>query len=106
MHSSEWVYNEIMRNIEPDLMLHTISKHGDLYGDESDDEREDRMAAYDKAFMVFDQAYATIEKMFVDEIRKLRREAQSRSQSRERRERQNNLSTFERALDSFKPEDE
>ncbi len=62
--TSQWIYNEIMRNIEPDLMTTNLPTHTKKYKDETQEQRLARMKLYDEAFAVFDAVAAEYEDEF------------------------------------------
>jgi hypothetical protein len=63
----EWVYDEIMRHIEPDLLTAEIAGHPQKYRDETAEQRVARMAHYDKAFAAYDAAADAVEAEFRQE---------------------------------------
>jgi hypothetical protein len=100
LHSSEWVYDEIMRHIEPELMLAVLPTLQDLYKDESTEDFDARMARYDKAFEAFDAAYAKVIELLAEETRGLRNAAHESAMGKEREEAASDLAKTEHLLDS------
>ena len=52
----EWLYNEIMHHIEPDLTTDKIALLNKKYAKETPEDREARMASYIFSFALFDEA--------------------------------------------------
>ena len=50
----QWLYDEIMLQIEPDLVTDQIPLLEERYKDEPENERQARMERYDRAFDAFD----------------------------------------------------
>ena len=93
--SPEWLYCEIMRHIEPDLLPGTADHLDRIYKGETAAEHERRMAAYDRAFALFDTVYADVTSMIESEARDLRRKALSASKGREAAERGGELNRID-----------
>lgn len=82
----EWLYDEIMRHIEPDLLTTVIPTHIEKYKNETAEERKERMTAYDKAFAIFDTVAAEFEGDFHIEYQKVRKDAQEKVATEEKKE--------------------
>jgi hypothetical protein len=91
----EWLYQEIMRHIEPDLMLDRLPKLNSVYAGESKREHAERMQSYEKAFAHFDQIYAKVAAMIARETRKLKERAKGEAHRREGEERGAELRNIE-----------
>ncbi len=60
--SSDWVYNEIMRFIEPDLISTSIPTLARKYPSESASQRQGRYDKYKKAYALFDRFFSAVQK--------------------------------------------
>lgn len=63
----EWLYDEIMRHIEPDLMIEQVPLLDTKYAGESPEQRQDREAAYAQAFQHFDTMLQTMREALGDD---------------------------------------
>ncbi len=59
-NTEEWLYNEIMRHVEPDLMLNHLPLLDEKYANETPVEHLQRMKNYEDAYRIFDKAKAEI----------------------------------------------
>lgn len=96
----EWLYNEIMRHIEPDLLTDVLSTHVEIYKDETHEERIERMKAYDEAFIIFDKAAAEFEHALHQDLRGVRAKSQHEARKREKKEQNKGLEDIESQLDT------
>ena len=96
LHSAEWLYDEIMRHIEPDLMLRSVHGLQGKYLGESDAARAERMARYERAFAVFDGIYGTIAQMMMDDAHALKRQMRDIAVRKEHAEASQDLNAVER----------
>ncbi len=62
----EWLYNEIMRYIHPDLMTDRLPYLSLKYSGESECEKAARLSGYDEAFRVFDEVTRDVTKPIVE----------------------------------------
>ncbi len=99
VQSPEWLYDEIMRFIEPDLMLDAIPRLTERYKDETAEERAARMGAYDRAFAAYDQVYAKVADDLMSQAQRLRKQAQASVAVQEEAEQSHDLSDAESQLD-------
>lgn len=102
-YSPEWIYNEIMRFIEPELMTDSLPHLAEKYAGETPAENARRMALYDKAFACFDAAYAEVSRIFEQEAMTIKKESRSLAQSAEAEERGDALGKLEDAFDQPSP---
>lgn len=86
--SPEELYDLLMQEIEPDLALGRINTLDEIYKEETSEEREDRLAHYEFAFIIFDECLQDIAleneedlKMFKDAMRAIAEEAEGREDS-------------------------
>lgn len=98
--TSEWFYDEIMRHIEPDLLTTVIPTHAEKYNDETQEERVERMKAYDAAFAIFDKVAEEYEKEFMEDVQKLKKQSRSKVMKEEKKERKQELSNIEKIIDT------
>ncbi len=97
--TSEWFYDEIMRHIEPDLVTNVIPTHAEKYKDETQEERVERMKAYDAAFTIFDKVAAEYEKEFMNDVQTLKKQSRSKAVKQETKEKNKELRNVEEQLD-------
>ena len=71
----EWMYNEIMRHIEPDLLTNVLPQLSEYYAGESAIERHARFSSYQRAFRAFDAACAAIDARHQDALTGMRQSA-------------------------------
>lgn len=95
----EWTYNEIMREIEPDLMTNVLPAHEKMYAAETSENRLERMKAYDKAFALFDTVSAECEHEFHREITALHKEARTKAMKTDSKENTKKLQAIEKEMD-------
>lgn len=60
--SSDWVYNEIMRFIEPDLISTSIPTLARKYANETESQRRWRHDKYRRAYALFDRFFSAMQK--------------------------------------------
>ena len=96
----EWVYNEIMRHIEPDLLTTVIPQHPTMYGSESQQERIGRLKAYEQAFGIFDKAAVDFERRLSADVRALSLKTREAARTQEEREEQADAGTAESRLNA------
>jgi hypothetical protein len=63
----EWLYDEIMRFIEPDLMIESVPLLDATYADETPEQKQERQAAYAIAFQNFDRMLHTMREALGDD---------------------------------------
>ncbi len=91
----EWLYQEIMRHIEPDLLLERLPRLDAQYAGETLDQRVERMQYYERAFALFDQISADISAMIARDARRLKDEARGEIRRREGQEHGQELKRIE-----------
>jgi hypothetical protein len=81
--TQQWLYDELMRHIEPDLTSKKAKLLEKKYAKETDEEKELRMERYDLAFDFFDIALESFESEILSDVREwkkiVRGEAQAES---------------------------
>lgn len=82
--TAQWIYDEIMRFIEPDLLTTRIGFLDEIYANETEDEGKKRMMAYEKAFAIFDKVAEKFESKFNAAVLSLRKGAREQAISEER----------------------
>ncbi|OGJ56223.1 hypothetical protein A3D88_03030 [Candidatus Peribacteria bacterium RIFCSPHIGHO2_02_FULL_52_16] len=60
--SAEWLYDEIMASIEPDLLTKNIPLLEERYKGETEEQKKMRQEHYQVAFLIFDRVAADLEK--------------------------------------------
>lgn len=96
----QWLYDEIMRWIEPDLMLNVIPNHQKIYANETQEQRNERMAYYDQAFAQFDAIYSQFSTVFFEQAKELAHVAQAQAHSQEAQAQRDEVQAAEAALNS------
>lgn len=97
----EWLYNEIMRNIEPDLLTTVMPRHAEMYAKETHQKSVERMKRYDSAFAVFDRVAMEYERDLHEDIQTLKRQAQAKARKRETAESKKSLKKIEKKMKEF-----
>lgn len=95
---SKQLYNAIMVNIEPDLVLEHLPYLDELYAGESEADRAERMARYEAAYKKFDEEFQNFMGEVHEEVRSSRREALKAKEIRDRAEEQTQLTNLETAF--------
>lgn len=101
VQSQEWLYDEIMRYIEPELMTNRKDKLAEMIAGETAGEREARKARYEQAFGIFDAVYKDVAEMMVRDAATVKEQVQKKLQEQEYREKQSEMHAAEDQLDSF-----
>ncbi len=98
--SKDWLYDTIMGQIEPDLTTPQIDHLDEKYKGETEEQRKQRMAAYDKAFEIFEEVFkqvsAQVEKDVHDQQVKAHRELLRKEEAEHTQE----VSQAEKLLDT------
>lgn len=58
--TSDWLYNEIMRQIEPDLLSTAVGGLAAKYAGETAEQRQHRHDKYEQAYRTFDRIFAAL----------------------------------------------
>lgn len=95
---SKQLYNAIMVDIEPDLLLEHIPYLDELYAGETEKAHADRMARYEESYKKFDTALQQFMGEVHEEVRVSRREALKAQEFRDRAEEQTALTHLETAF--------
>ena len=98
--SMEWLYEEIMRHIEPDLTLQRFHKLDKLYATETKKERGERLHWYESAFALYDRIFADVAAMYAKEGRAQKHAVRKKTGAQEHTERSTELQDIERIIDS------
>ena len=94
----QWLYEQIMRQIEPDLLPESLSGLQEKYVGETEEEHTVRMQRYEEAFAVFDRSLASLDAHLVTEAREYRVSRQQQSRMHEESESQEELRHIERRI--------
>lgn len=101
LNTPQWLYNEVMRNIEPDLLTDHLPYLDQWYGGETLLQRMQRIASYERAFEIFEEVYPGIEEMYRKEVRGVKNAAHKQAMQLESTERTGEISGAESALSSL-----
>ena len=72
---AEQLYNTIMADIEPDLLLESIPLLDQLYAGETKDKKDARMKRYEVAYKKFDAEFGKFMGEVTEEVKTARRQA-------------------------------
>jgi len=92
------LYDVLMAEIEPDLMLANIPLLDQKYGGESEDEKKARMLRYEDAYKKFDKAFADFMAEVNQEVRTTKREALKEKEAAARQSDQQAMASIESAF--------
>ena len=67
--SAQWVYDELMSRIEPDLVSNHISLLEKKYAGETKEQRKDRMEHYVVAFFIFEECMKDLQIAMEEDVR-------------------------------------
>lgn len=95
----EWLYDEIMRCIEPDLVSSSLPMLDAKYAGEDPAEREFRLGKYQEAFALFDIALEKFEEAIGTQLRGYKQVAQKKALKEEQDETSQALHAIEQELD-------
>jgi hypothetical protein len=98
-HTAEWLYDEVMRFIEPDLMLGTIPTLLEKYKHETELQNRQRMEAYEISFDLFEEAYLRINMEFMQGAQTIKQKQREKLHSTERSEQKRSLAEIESQFD-------
>jgi len=79
----EWLYDRLMKHIEPDLTTENIKNLDEKYKGESDEDKELRQESYELAFDLFDVAVEAFEGGILDEVKEWKKAIRERAQEEE-----------------------
>lgn len=101
--SPQWLYCEIMRHIEPDLLPERLALHERMYKWETDDDRFERMRHYDEALALYDRIYADVAAMMTREAHAQKHVARMKVGKQEAQEKAEELRRLEEMIRSRFP---
>ncbi len=96
-----WLYDEIMRHINPDLMIERIPLLEKKYASENAMEHEARMGEYQRAFDLYDRIYKDVTNVCADEAHKLKEESRKKAMGKEAAEQGSDIEHVEQKLTSY-----
>ncbi len=99
--AAHWMYDEIMRHVEPDLMLEHIPLLPKKYQEETDAMKEARLQHYDECFAIFDSIYKQVGDMCTQEVHRLKAEAHNTAITQESNERKMAMKLLEQQFKNF-----
>ena len=91
----EWLYDRIMKHIEPDLISKNINKLDEKYKSESKESKELRLESYELAFDLFDIAFEAFEGGILDEVKEWKKALRKRAQEKESVEEEEKMEELE-----------
>ena len=100
LQAPQWLYDLIMRGIEPDLMSDQIPQLEVRYREESVEGRRKRMDRYEHAFAQFDEALENFSAMLYLSMEEAKAHAQEQIDVQEQVEREAAMKDIEASLDS------
>lgn len=89
--SPEWLYDTLMGQIEPDLMIANIDTLDEKYAGESEDHRKMRAAAYELAFLLYDDCLSELDWVLSEDAWVLKQEMKAFAESIEKEDRQRDM---------------
>ncbi len=96
-----WLYDEIMRNLNPDLMIERIPLLDKKYAGESHEEHAARMQQYQQTFDVYDQVYAQAADLYAQESHRIKENVRAHAMREEAAEQGSEIASVEQKLGSF-----
>lgn len=105
-HTGLWLYDLIMKDLEPDLCSTNIDRLEEIYPEGSEsllDERA-RMERYEKAFASFETQIASMKDIRLADAKELKKEMQQKIAKKEKTERTEEVSDVESKLEHFDDE--
>jgi len=102
--SAQWLYDELMQHIEPDLLTDQIAHADEKYAGESDEDRAARYERYTIAFMAFEDALVGFEERLRDDVTMWRMEMEAYVRAVNANEEQAKMQSIEQALDDTAPQ--
>ncbi len=96
-----WLYDEIMRHVNPDLMLGRIPLLEKKYRDEAEEEHAARLREYERAFALYDRIYRDVADLCADEAHRIKERSHAQAMGREAVEKGSDMQNVEAKIDSF-----
>ena len=94
----EWLYDQIMREIEPDLVTDVLTTLTQKYKKETAAQAKLREERYAKAFKIFDVVLADVLVMFEADAKEKKNEAEDLARLIEARKREDTMAQMEAQL--------
>lgn len=91
----QWLYDEIMRSIEPDLCTHQIPLLQEKYSHETPREKIFRMRAYELAFALFDACLEEIKDDIAIDIASWKQQLRLKALQQEQSEQEEDIASIE-----------
>ena len=95
---AQQLYDALMVDIEPDLLLANIPLLDERYAGETEEERRVRMKRYEEAYKEFDAALATFMGSVRAEVKTAKRQSLREKETKERAQEETNLTSLEQAF--------
>lgn len=99
--SPEAVYDALMAQIEPDLMLANLPTLAKVYARETEDERKQREAKHALAFLLLDDCLSELNWVFEQDARELDQAVQDIVQAVEAQEYRDGMNVIENHFDDY-----
>jgi len=100
LYSTEWFYDSIMGEIEPDLTVNTIGKLDEKYAGETENDRVARLEQYEAAFILFAQCLEDLDLLYQGEMQKLMNELKEMAVGEEAKNDTEGLKEIEHSMDN------
>ncbi len=101
--SKDWLYDTIMGQIEPDLTTGQIDHLDEKYKGETDEEKKQRHAAYEEAFVLFEKIFKQVTEKVEADVREQHLKAQKQRNAEEQKEKTQEMTQAEQLLDADAP---
>lgn len=95
-----WLYDEIMRHIEPDLCSHQIPFLTEKYKNETPKEKLFRMRAYEMAFSLFDACLKEVKDGIADDVAEWKQKLRRRAVKKEQLEQKADMENIENIINN------
>lgn len=96
-----WLYDEIMRHINPDLMIERVPLLEKKYLGEAPMEHEARMHEYQRAFDLYDRIYKDVANVCADEAHRIKEDSRATAMGKEAAQQGSDLKNVEQKLTSY-----
>ncbi|PIR49265.1 hypothetical protein COU80_00765 [Candidatus Peregrinibacteria bacterium CG10_big_fil_rev_8_21_14_0_10_55_24] len=97
----KWLYNLLMSEIEPDLVLETIPLLKERYAGETPEEHAKRERRYAKAFEVFDSIAADLDQNLSEDLQAQKKSVREQVKLKESSEHEEELKQVEESIQSL-----
>ena len=95
---AEQIYDLLMAEIEPDLMLANLPLLDEKYAGESEQDQKKRMARYERSYAEFDRQFNDFMNEVNDDVRDSKRASLAKQESDAKKSEQDELASLEAAF--------